>query len=89
MYYVYVPLCESQDRKGKFYIGYCADLKERLARHKRKEIKTTKSFEKITLVYYEACLHKTDARKREIQLKTGFGRSYLNRGLSNYLSGYS
>ncbi|KKU16191.1 MAG: hypothetical protein UX24_C0018G0009, partial [Candidatus Giovannonibacteria bacterium GW2011_GWB1_45_9b] len=49
------------------------------------DIKTTKSFNKIELVYYEACLDKTDARKRELQLKTGFGRGYVNKRLENFL----
>jgi len=39
------------------------------------------------LVYYEVCLSKKDAQKRERQLKTGFGRGYLRKRLENYFEG--
>jgi putative endonuclease len=67
-----------------FYIGSTSDLKERLHDHKSKSVSTTKNFDIIELVYYEACRSKKDARKREIQLKTGFGRGYLKRRLKDY-----
>jgi len=35
------------------------------------------------LVYYEACLEKDNAVKREKELKTGFGRAYLKRRIGN------
>ena len=86
MYYTYVLFCQDQKRKrNKFYIGSSEDLKDRIKKHNSGEVKTTKSFDKIALIYYEACLNKTDARKRELQLKTGFGRGYLNRRLESYL----
>lgn len=86
MFYTYVLLCidEKRNRK-KFYIGSTEDFKNRVIEHKNKSIKTTKSFDKIELVYYEACLNKTDARRRELQLKTGFGRGYIKRRLEKYL----
>jgi len=31
------------------------------------------------------CQKETGARKRELQLKTGFGRGYLKRRIENYL----
>ena len=87
MYYIYVLLC--QDEKSdrvKYYIGSTHNLILRIKEHKSKSVKTTKSFEKVDLIYYEACLNKTDARKRELQLKTGFGRGYINRRLENFLN---
>lgn len=84
-YYTYVLLCENSDENKKFYIGWCRDLRKRVSRHLKKEIKTTKKFDKIILVYYEACLDKTDAIRRENQLKTGFGRGYLKRRLETSL----
>ena len=85
MFYTYVLLCQDlKNNKRKFYIGSTEDLKERILDHKTKGVETTKSFDKIKLVYYEVCLNKTDARKRELQLKTGFGRGYVNRRLENY-----
>ncbi len=86
MFYTYVLLCKDSKRnRNEFYIGYTEDLPERFKQHQAGEVKTTKSFDKIILVYYEACLNKSDAIKRELQLKTGFGRGYLNRRLEGYL----
>ncbi|MFC1625372.1 GIY-YIG nuclease family protein [Patescibacteria group bacterium] len=86
MYYTYVLFCiDTKRKRQKFYIGVTENIKKRLTRHKNKDIKTTKSFDIIKLIYYEACINKTDAGKREIQLKTGFGRGYINRRLENYL----
>ena len=86
MFYTYVLLCQdSKNNKRKFYIGSTENLKERILSHKTKGVDTTKNFDKIELIYYEASLNKTDARKRELQLKTGFGRGYINRRLENYL----
>lgn len=86
MFYTYVLLCIDKNRKRrKFYIGSTDNLEKRILAHQSKSVKTTKSFDIIELVYYEASLNKTDARKRELQLKTGFGRGYLKRRIENYL----
>ena len=86
MYYNYVLLCQKKLNKNEFYVGFCQNLKNRINEHIQKEVKTTKKFDKIILVYYEACLNKTDALKREKQLKTGFGRGYLKRRLQKYFT---
>ncbi len=65
------------------YFGFTGDLKLRIGQYRKKMVKTTRSFNEIELIYYESCRNKTDARKREIQLKTGFGRGYLKRRLEN------
>lgn len=83
MYYTYVLFIEDDSNGKKFYVGATGNLQERLLRHKNKGVETTKKFNKITLVYYEACRNKTDALKREIQLKTGFGRGYIKKRLEN------
>ncbi|MCX6705676.1 MAG: GIY-YIG nuclease family protein [Candidatus Woesebacteria bacterium] len=83
-HYTYVLSCKnSKTNKRKFYVGSTSDLKGRVEVHKSKSVNTTKIFDIIELVYYEACRNKTDARKRELQLKTGFGRGYLKRRLIN------
>lgn len=84
MYFTYVLKCESLNKKI-LYVGFTKNLKLRLKRHLNKEVNTTKKFDKITLIYYEACLNVTDARKRENQLKTGFGKGYLKRRLENFM----
>ncbi len=84
MYYVYV-LEVKRDSKQSFYTGYCNDLKKRFLEHLKRGTKTTQNYQEVKLIYYEACLDKTDAIKRERQLKTGFGRGYLKRRLGGYL----
>ncbi len=86
MYYVYVLLCSnSQSEIFEFYTGSSKNLDQRTIDHGTKSVKTTKKFDKIELVYYEACLNKKDALIREMQLKTGFGRGYIKRRMENYL----
>ena len=86
MHYTYVLYCiDTKRNRKKFYIGSTDDYTKRVTEHRNKCVRTTKSFDKIELVYFEMCLNKTDALKRELQLKTGFGRGYLNRRLENYL----
>lgn len=86
MYFVYVLHCTDTKRnQKKFYVGITEDIEARFDKHKGFSVKTTKNYDRIKLVYYEACLDKTDALRREKQLKTGFGRGYLNRRLKSYL----
>lgn len=86
MYYTYVLLCKGKDMDLDLYVGYTSDLRKRILKHKSKAVDTTRKFDTVTLVYYEACLDKSDALKRELQLKTGFGRGYLKRRLESYLA---
>lgn len=72
---------------NKFYIGFTNNLKRRLKEHRCKKTHTTSRMTGWKLVYYEACLSKRDAQKREKQLKTGFGRGYLKRRLVSYFAG--
>jgi putative endonuclease len=86
MYYTYVLICKDLKlNRTKFYVGFAEDLMNRVREHKNKEVQTTKSFNMVDLIYYEACMNKTDARKRELQLKTGFGRGYIKKRIENYL----
>src|SRR3989344_1033596 len=85
MHYTYVLLCTDLNRnRSKYYIGSTKNLKQRILDHKSKSNKTTKCFDIIDLIYYEACLNMTDARNREFQLETGFGRGYIKRRNENY-----
>ncbi|MDO8663634.1 MAG: GIY-YIG nuclease family protein [Candidatus Wildermuthbacteria bacterium] len=82
MYYTYALYSKSQN---KFYIGSTNDLKRRILEHQGDKVHTTLRMNNPKLVYYEACISKTDAQGREKQLKTGFGRGYLRRRLENFL----
>ncbi|MBI2439349.1 MAG: GIY-YIG nuclease family protein [Candidatus Moranbacteria bacterium] len=79
MYYVYV-LQSLKDKK--LYIGYTNNLKRRVTEHNAGRVEVTQKRCPLRLLYYEACIQKEDALKRELQLKTGFGREYLKRRLS-------
>ena len=67
------------------YVGYCENLRKRFFEHNNKLVSATKNRLPLKLTYYEACLSKQDAIKREKSLKTGFGRRYLKDRLKNTL----
>lgn len=73
-YYTYVLKSLKDD---KYYIGWTIDLRVRFIKHNKGLVKATKDRRPMKLVYYEACLSKKKAIKREKSLKTGFGRKYL------------
>ncbi len=77
MFYTYVLRC----RDGKLYLGSALDLRKRIAQHRAGRVRATAHRLPVTLEYYEACRSELNARLREKQLKTGFGRAYLKRRL--------
>lgn len=74
MYYVYVLFSE---KDGKLYTGYAPDLKKRMEKHTNGLVKATKHRKPLMLIYYEAYLLALDARRREMYLKGGKGKSEL------------
>ena len=82
-YYVYV-LQSLAD--GNFYTGYTNDLEKRLAEHQGGKVFSTNSRRPFKLIYYEFCLNREDAAKREKYLKTAWGKRYLKNRLKNYLT---
>lgn len=74
MYYVYV-LKSLKD--GNFYTGSTNNLKRRFEEHNLGEEKSTKYRLPFELVYYEASKNRRDALRREIYLKTSWGKRYL------------
>ena|SRR3989338_8122440 len=81
----YVYVIESQRDRTHRYIGYMADLKKRIIDHNQGLNQSTKPFEPWKLIYYEACLHPEDAKRRERHFKTTQGRRLLQRRLKEYL----
>ncbi|MGA7392964.1 MAG: GIY-YIG nuclease family protein [Terrimicrobiaceae bacterium] len=67
--YTYVLECDD----GMLYVGSTTDLKRRVEEQLCGAVPATLP---VRLVYYEACQSELGARKREIQLKTGFGRRW-------------
>jgi putative endonuclease len=71
----------------KFYVGFTQDLKLRFDQHQRGLVESTKDRRPLKLIYYEACINKEDASKREKYFKTHHGRMYLKKRLKSYLTG--
>ncbi|OGZ67552.1 MAG: excinuclease ABC subunit C [Candidatus Staskawiczbacteria bacterium RIFCSPHIGHO2_02_FULL_34_10] len=80
MHYVYV-IQSLKDKK--LYIGHTSDLVKRFKEHNAGLTESTRNRKPFKLVYYEACNILNDAVKREKSFKTGFGRAYLKRRLSD------
>lgn len=74
MYYVYILFSE---KDGLLYTGFTPDLKARFERHTKGFVKATKQRRPLKLIYYEAYDEELDARRREIYLKGGKGKSEL------------
>lgn len=84
MYFTYV-LKSLKD--GKNYIGYTNDVNLRLTKHNNGEVRSTAPRRPLKLIYYEACVNKEDAMRRERYLKTYQGRQFLAKRLKEYLKG--
>ena len=84
MYYTYVLRSEAD---GQFYTGYTQDLKLRFKQHNKGEVESTKRRLPLKLIYYEACINKKDATKRESYFKTYNGKRFLHKRLKSYLTG--
>jgi putative endonuclease len=82
MNYVYVLVSEGDNQ---FYTGATSDLKNRLQKHSNGKVPSTSSRRPLKLVYYEACISKQDAFRREKYLKTGMGKRYLRNRLKDSL----
>lgn len=76
MHYVYILRGEESD---KHYTGMTHDLQRRLREHRLKLSPVTRSWGKLSLVWYGAFTHKTDAAAFEKYLKSGSGREYARR----------
>ena len=83
MYYTYVLKSE---KDGKIYIGWTNNLNDRIKKHNKGLVESTKYRKPFKLIYYEACINKKDAINREKSLKTGFGRAYLKKKIKLNIS---
>ncbi|MBL4644605.1 MAG: GIY-YIG nuclease family protein [Candidatus Pacebacteria bacterium] len=81
-FYIYVLETKGGVQK---YTGYTSNLKKRLEEHQKGFVFSTKSKLPVRLIYYEACLSETDAKRREKYLKTTGGRRFLSKRLKEYL----
>ncbi len=58
---------------------------KRIEEHNSRISKSTKGRIPLKLVYYEFCLNRKDAMKREKYLKTTWGKRYIKNRIKNYL----
>lgn len=83
-YFTYVLLSL---KDSGFYTGYTENLQNRFSSHNKGEVRSTRYRLPLKLIYYEACLNKEDALKREKYLKSTYGKRYIKNRLKQYLTG--
>jgi len=83
MYYIYVLFSE---KDKQLYIGYTDNLKNRFEKHQNGFVRATKFRLPVGLIYYEAYLKSSDAKRREKFLKGGKGRGELKIQLKDILT---
>ena len=71
MFYVYILLSEKDNKR---YIGCTENLDRRLAEHNSGLVKSTKNRRPLKLIYFEEYESKSDARKREKEIKAKKGK---------------
>ena len=81
MYYTYIL---HSDRDHKNYAGYTSDLDLRMKQHEDGEVKSTRHRRPLKLIYFEACLSKQDAKRREKYFKTHYGRMFIKKRLKRW-----
>jgi putative endonuclease len=81
MYFVYALYSSKFD---KIYIGYSENPEKRLLSHNdERNNGWTGKFQPWKLIYTEKCETKTEALKREKQLKTAAGRRFVRALIQN------
>ncbi len=81
MHYTYVLYSQID---GEWYTGATSDLKARIREHAEGRVKSTERRRPLVLAYYEGCLNRDDAFRRERYLKTGRGKRYLRQRLGEW-----
>lgn len=75
MYFVYVLFSHKLNKR---YIGSSHNVEKRLIEHNLGKSKFTKAGIPWKLIYKESFLTNKEARKRELFLKSGVGRKFLD-----------
>ncbi len=74
MYYTYVLYSPNFDQ---IYIGHTDNLNQRQERHNAGLVKSTKRYIPWKLIYYETFETRSEAMKREKELKSHQGREFI------------
>ncbi len=69
MFYVYI-LKNNTNIRCRYYIGHTKDIEKRVKEHNSKRVRSTKAFVPWKLVYTEIYNTKSEAFKREQQIKS-------------------
>ena len=80
MIYIYVLWSKKLQKR---YVGFTADLTKRISEHNSGKSPFTKSGMPWKLIYTEEYSSESEARRREIFLKSGVGRKFLDIKLKN------
>ena len=83
-HYTYVLWSE---KNAQFYTGATFNLRQRFKEHTQGLVVSTKHKRPLQLIYFEVCLNKNDAYRRERYLKTGMGKRYLRNRIKGGLTG--
>ena len=75
-YLVYILQSE---RDGSYYVGHTSDLDKRLRRHNEQRSTYTGSKVPWKLIYYEVFAKRSEAMKREQEIKHMKSREYIER----------
>ena len=71
MYFVYILLSEKDSKR---YIGCTKNLNRRIIEHNSGLVKSTKNRRPFKLIYFEEFENKSDAMKREKEIKAKKGK---------------
>ena len=71
MYSVYILLSEKDNKR---YIGFTHDIQQRLNEHNSGLVSSTKNRRPLKLIYSETFENKSDAMKREKEIKNKKGK---------------
>jgi len=75
------------EKDGNKYTGCTSDLPSRFEDHQKGNVLSTIHRRPFKMIYFEACLNKDDAYKRENYLKTHYGKLFLGNRLKSYFTG--
>lgn len=64
-------------KDGRIYVGITKNLTQRIETHNKGEVFSTKGYRPWKLFYTELYKTMAEARNREKQLKSGYGKEYL------------
>ena len=73
-YFVYILFSE---KVNKYYVGSCQDIQDRLLRHNQGRSKFTKTGIPWTLVYSENYETRSEAYRREMEIKKKKSRVFI------------